>query len=87
MPRSMSSWGSMISDSTSSGAAARQPVLIWMNGRCTSGIIWIGRLVMATTPIRTTSRMAATTATGLDRARRVSFMTGISGGSPLLCAF
>ena len=72
-PRSMSSCGSMISDSTSSGAAARQPVVIWMNGRCTSGIIWIGRRPSDTAPSNRTRSIAAMTATGFDRDSFVRF--------------
>jgi hypothetical protein len=72
-PRSISSCGSRISDSTSSGAAARQPVLIWMNGRCTSGIIWMGNDTSAIEPNSSTSSIAAITATGLEIDKRVRF--------------
>ena len=51
----------------------RQPVVIWMNGRCTSGIIWIGSDTRPIVPMSSTSRIAAMTATGLESARRVRF--------------
>jgi hypothetical protein len=66
----------MISDSTSSGAAARQAVLTPIRGRSISGIIWMGKRPRLMPP-KMSARMTPTvTATGLERAIRVNGLTG-----------
>ena len=74
----------MISDSTSSGAAARQPVFIWINGTSavqdpessvhSSALVLEARPIQA--PMSNTSRIAAITATGFESAKRVRFTQG-----------
>jgi hypothetical protein len=66
MLRSTSSCGSMISDSISLGAEARQVVEIEISGREISGVIWIGRRVRLNTPKMATSMQATMTATGFN---------------------
>src|SRR6056297_276481 len=55
----------MISDSISSGAAARQPVEMVMDGRSMSGVIWIGSLTRLSNPKITRRMQPTATATGL----------------------
>ena len=64
--RSTSSWGSMISDSISLGAEARQGVITLISGREMSGVIWIGSRVRLMMPKMAIRMQATTTATGFD---------------------
>ena len=73
-PRSTFSCGSMISASTSSGAAARHPVRMVISGRSTSGVSWIGRRERLSAPNRTTSSTATSVAVGLESASRVQLI-------------
>ena len=74
-PRRTSSCTSMISDSTSSGAAARQLVLMVIRGMTTVGIICTGICVSAMEPNSNTSRTATAAATGFPSASLVSVMS------------
>jgi hypothetical protein len=73
--RSTSSCGSIISDSISLGAEARQGVRIEISGRSISGVIWIGNLNILMVPKITTSMHATITATGLPKDKRVKVKT------------
>ena len=73
-PASARSWGSMISDSISAGAAARQLVKIEITGSSMFGNSWMGSLTSANTPSRATIRMATSTPAGLRSDVSVRFM-------------
>ena len=63
---------SMISDSISLGADARQRVMMEISGRVISGVIWIGKRKRLIMPKMTTRMQATITATGLESAILVS---------------
>ena len=71
MLRRTSSCGSIISDSTSLGAEARQGVWIEISGRSISGVIWIGKRIRLRVPNITTRIPATITATGFPKDIRV----------------
>jgi hypothetical protein len=73
-PCSARSCGSMISDSISVGAAARQLVKIEMTGSSTLGNSWMGSLISAKMPSRATIRMATSTPAGFRSEVSVRFM-------------
>ena len=73
--RSTSSCGSIISDSISLGAEARQGVRIEISGRSISGVIWIGSRNILMVPKMTTNMHATITATGLPKDKRVKIKT------------
>ena len=73
-----SSWGSMICDSISAGAAWRQLVNTEICGRCRLGRSWTGRLSMASRPKRPTTAMTTASAAGLRSEYAVRFIDEIS---------
>src|SRR5690349_2411863 len=73
-PCSARSCGSMISDSISEGAAARQLVKIEMTGSSMFGNSWIGSLTSANIPSSATMRMATSTPAGLRSEVSVRFI-------------
>ena len=75
--RNTFSCSSMISDSTSLGAEARQLVLIRICGRLISGVISIGRRFRLMTPNIATRMQATATATGLPSDSRVNVIRSL----------
>ncbi len=73
-PRSACSCGSISSDSTSAGAAARQAVNIEMTGSSMSGKSCTGSRISATMPSTTMSPTPTATPIGLFKALPVRFM-------------
>ena len=76
-PCSARSCGSMISDSISAGAAARQLVKIEITGSSMFGNSWMGSLTSANTPSSATMRMATSTPAGFRSEISVRFMAVI----------